>query len=360
MGKALLPWHAHCQPLREDRPSLDAAALEADLAAATKVPLEPAHIQLFPEGSAALAVLEHLIDTASGRIDVLMYLWDSDDLGRAVAEHLACWARKGRPVRVLVDGGGNLLHGDPRNTTCSQVNRVVNWLAHQPNVQVLRTRNPLARFDHRKLVLVDGRIAWTGGRNFCRAAFEEEHDLTVTVEGPLVNRMCATFEKFWREQGGKPLPCLCWCPPAPPVDPYVNAEARLVSTAPGQRDLLKTICIAVNHACHHIYLENPYPGLRTVWLKNEPRAIGKSCLWLNLTHCGGSRSWLLNLLTTLTYGSSVRNSCASISTPATSSPMPDFSPSAPWNDPYVSSLTLLPSCRTRGLLCTSVTRSKPS
>ena len=183
VGKALLPWHAHCQPLHEDRPSLDAAALEADLAAVTKVPLEPAHIQLFPEGPAALAVLEHLIDTASGRIDVLMYLWDSDDLDRAVAEHLACWARKGRPVRVLVDGGGNLLHGDPRNTTCSQVNRVVNWLARQPNVQVLRTRNPLARFDHRKLVLVDGRIAWTGGRNFCRAAFEEEHDLTVTVEG---------------------------------------------------------------------------------------------------------------------------------------------------------------------------------
>ena len=45
-----------------------------------------------------------------------------------------------------------------------------------------------------------------------------------------------------------------------------------------------------------------------MWLKNEPRVIGKSCLWLNLTHCGGSRSWLLNLLTTLTYGSSVRNS----------------------------------------------------
>ena len=33
---------------------------------------------------------------------------------------------------------------------------------------------------------------------------------------------------------------------------------------------------------------------------------------------------------------------------------------APWNDPYVSSLTLLPLLPDRGLLCTSVTRSKPS
>ena len=37
-----------------------------------------------------------------------------------------------------------------------------------------------------------------------------------------------------------------------------NAWARIVCTAPGQRDLLNTLCTAVKHARHHIYLENPY------------------------------------------------------------------------------------------------------
>ena len=58
---------------------------------------------------------------------------------------------------VLVDGGGNLIYAEPKTAPAHEVNRVVIWLAAQPNVQVLRTRDGLARFDHRKLVLVDDR-----------------------------------------------------------------------------------------------------------------------------------------------------------------------------------------------------------
>lgn len=257
VGKTLLPLHACPGPVPEVRPTLDPAALEAELQRITKVPLEPALVRLYPEGEEALQVLHHLIDQGRERIDVLMYWWDSDDVGQAVAEHLAQWACQGGTVRVLIDTGGTLIHGEPRHAPAAEVMRVVNWLAQQPNVQVLRTRIPLARFDHRKLILVDGKVAWTGGRNLTRVAFFKEHDLSFTVEGPLVERIDCLFEKFWRDQGGKPL-LNCGCAMcALPADEFpANAYARLVSTNPGHRDYLAVICTAIAHAQHHIYLEN--------------------------------------------------------------------------------------------------------
>ena len=107
-------------------------------------------------------------------------------------------------VRVLVDGGGNLIYAEPKTAPAHEVNRVVIWLAAQPNVQVLRApRDGLARFDHRKLVLVDDRCAWTGGRNFRDEAFSQQRDLSFLLSGPLVGELSGEFDRFWQEQGGQ-------------------------------------------------------------------------------------------------------------------------------------------------------------
>src|SRR5205823_3067240 len=123
-------------------------------------------IEMDIDGEAALRRLEGLIDHAEQSLDVLMYQWDSDALGWEIAHRLADRALSlpSSPscpaVRVLIDGGGNLIHGPPESATASEANEVLGWLGKQPHVEVLRTRNPLAHFDHRKLVIVDGRIAW--------------------------------------------------------------------------------------------------------------------------------------------------------------------------------------------------------
>ena len=80
-------------------------------------------------------------------------------------------------MRILVDGGGNLIDGLPEDVSTAAVNRVVCWLAKQPNVEALRM-HAAARFDHRKLVVADGKIAWSGGRNFTAPSFFEYHDLS--------------------------------------------------------------------------------------------------------------------------------------------------------------------------------------
>jgi hypothetical protein len=80
---------------------LDAALIETGL--------QPVSVQLYLDGLKALAALEQMIDSAQCCIDALMYIWEADALGWSIAEHLAAAASTNRRVRVLVDGGANLI-----------------------------------------------------------------------------------------------------------------------------------------------------------------------------------------------------------------------------------------------------------
>jgi cardiolipin synthase len=238
--------------------------------------LQPASVQLYPEGYAALAVLEQMIESAQSSIDVIMYIWEEDALGWSIAQHLAQAAAANRRVRVLVDGGANLifapdpatdpLPGSPPSTTsrrekpktASEVNRAVCWLAQQPGVELIRIRNPFAHFDHRKLVLIDGQSAWAGGRNFTQPGFFVRHDLSLTLQGSLVAEWQTMFENYWYDQGGQSA-CVHIPIREGPVPPIIaNAAGRLVSSGPTEHSLSKELYHAIDHARSFVYLENPY------------------------------------------------------------------------------------------------------
>lgn len=260
-GKRLaMRWHGTPPPLCPCPHGPGPELIETDL--------QPAAVQLYRDGAAALAVLEHLIDSAACRIDVLMYLWENDAVGWSIARRLAAWASPNRRLRILLDGGGNLIFApSPTDEPCpssrrdkprtaGEVNRVVCWLAQQPGVELLRVRNPCAHFDHRKIVLIDGRCAWTGGRNFTQSGFFHRHDLSFTVQGPLVAAWQAQFEDYWREQGGKPV-CLQPSQAGEPDLP-ANAAGRLVENTPTHHSLRHAVYHAIDCARGFIYLENPY------------------------------------------------------------------------------------------------------
>jgi cardiolipin synthase A/B len=274
--RVVLPLRDEPTPLTEVPPSpVDLTCLERNLERLTGQPLRPANVQLYPDGAQALATLEQLIAQATTRIDIIMFYWDNDALGNALAEQLLARAGPSLHVRILIDGGGNLLFGEPGDASAAHVNGAVARLLHHPYIEVVRIRNPFARFDHRKLVLIDGQVAWTGGRNFDWPAFYRVHDLSFTLEGELVCELQRRFEDYWRDQGGQQsggdhnpsdfqetihAPVSRACHEATPVEaaPPVNAAARLVFTEPGGPGLARTLYRAVDAGREHVYLANVY------------------------------------------------------------------------------------------------------
>jgi phosphatidylserine/phosphatidylglycerophosphate/cardiolipin synthase-like enzyme len=283
----LIPLAGDAPALLPGRPSLDPADLDTALQHLCHRPPQPAHIGIDVEGEEALRRLEGFIDGAEQSIDVLIYLWDSDALGWGLAQRLADRAaqlgKDGEPpcVRVLIDGGGNMIHGPPESHKAGEVNEVIGWLARQPHLEVLRTRNPLASFDHRKLMIVDGNVAWSGGRNFTLASFFEYHDVSFTMDGPLVGDVLARFEEAWHRAGGQPRSPLDHSPSrkrqrrnsssgrsgSPRTSNTPNAWGRVVSTGMSRRELAKSLYWAVDHSGHHLYLENPYFTDNLLWCK---------------------------------------------------------------------------------------------
>ena len=143
-----------------------------------------------------------------------------------------------------------------------EVNAVLAWLK-AAFVEVLRMCNGFGHFDHRKLVLADGDVAWTGGRNFTAASFFTYHDLSYTLRGPLVAEMVPTL------RGSVALTRAATSPaarePAPPC--AANARARVVGTGRCERSLAAAVYKALDRAGHHVYLENPYFTDSQLWCK---------------------------------------------------------------------------------------------
>lgn len=239
-------------PLPACRPILDVDELEDAQQRCVGNDLEAADICLLIDAHESLEVLEESIGRATRQIDVLMYLWGNDPVGWELARCLAAQASPTVQVRVLVDGGGNLFQGESKSSA-GEANAVVCWLSCQPYVQVIRTRNPLFRFDHRKLVIIDGCWVWSGGRNFTEEGFFRCHDLSYVLTGELTGALATRFEDFWQKQGGPPSP------PNPTSAPAQepNTLARLISTNPCETTLARAVYNAVERAQHHIYLENP-------------------------------------------------------------------------------------------------------
>jgi cardiolipin synthase len=248
-------------PLPPDRQPLDSDALEGALQRLTGKDLQPASVQLYTDGPEALAALYKLINRATRSIDVMMFYWENDPVGADVAKWLAAKAGPNLRVRVLVDGGGNLVFAQPRWNLWVNTNRVIAELTHHPYVEVVRIRNPFARFDHRKVVVVDGCKAWTGGRNFTDCAFFKQHDLSFTLSGPLASEMQHLFDNFWSEQGGEPERREKReerREKGKKDSMEENASARFVCTEPGSHKLAAAVYEAIDRASDHVYVENVY------------------------------------------------------------------------------------------------------
>ena len=224
---------------------------DGNLDAGRGSPPIPAFLTLLPSSEAAVQGLLALIQGAKDRVDLMIYGWEDDPTGREVAAALEGAARRGVRVRLLVDRGGWLIHNP---AAASHLPTFLDRLRAIRGITVIEPDDSFLRFDHRKLAVIDGRIAWTGGMILTEVARRSWENLAFLAEGPVVAQYAAVFEDRWREVGGLPAGPIM-------VDHSVsvsNSQVRMIRTDTRDRSLKATIYHAIDHASHHIYLENPY------------------------------------------------------------------------------------------------------
>ncbi len=157
------------------------------------------------------------IEAAQSSVHILMFGWREGEVGTRMAALLEDKLDAGVEVRVIVDGLGSRPYWQAREMFTGLAARgaqiVVNDVLPPdrdglfPDGLHLDWRhNEFGRADHRKLYVVDGQIAWTGG-----AGIEDHfndgrfHDIMVRVTGDVVRQAQAAFLTSFRGYGG-PLP----------------------------------------------------------------------------------------------------------------------------------------------------------
>ena len=199
------------------------------------------------------------IRSAQKTINFETYIYWSDEIGREFSEALAERARHGVKVHLLIDAVGS-----------SRMDQVALDKMERAGVEIRKYR-PLhwytvARFNnrtHRKLLVVDGKIGFTGGVGIADQwtgdAQNPEHwrDMHFRVEGPVVAQIQAVAIDNWIKATGKVLHGDDYFPPLEKVG---EGSAQMFSSSPtgGSESMQLMYLLAFTAAQQSIYISSSY------------------------------------------------------------------------------------------------------
>jgi cardiolipin synthase A/B len=178
--------------------------------------VEGNRIRLLRNGREAYPAMLAAIRGAARQVLLEMYWFDSDRTGRKFADALKEAASRGVEVAVIYDALGSITADGALFEELRRADvRVLEFNPIAPWKRRFRLGR-LTRRDHRKLLVIDGEIGFTGGINIANPWLpteEEGHgwrDDMVCIEGPAVARLAAMFFQAWEREQGEPLRRLGW------------------------------------------------------------------------------------------------------------------------------------------------------
>ena len=217
------------------------------------------------------------IAAATDHVHLLIYGYKAGDIGETFLTALAAKVAAGVEVRLSVDAIGSEVDFGSKDLFRRLREAGVEVVAHDGIVVVrsgdlgARTYHPhgedLLHFDHRKMVVVDGRVGYVGGSGIEDHYNDERfYDVMCRVEGPIVAQLQSVFLLSWRNHDGAPpedASLLRYFPPAVlvvPPDAAFRAPTTVLWNVPGtgHHPISDAIERALDDAAHEIHIVNPY------------------------------------------------------------------------------------------------------
>jgi len=216
-------------------------------------------VQVLQNGDGFFPPMMRDIAAAKESIHVETYIWAKGLLGTQLARLLAAKAKQGVEVRVLVDAsGGRDLGGDTQKMLEAAGAKVAHF--HPIRISNLGRLN---NRDHRKLVIIDGRVAYTGGHGISDSwtgnAGDKEHfrDTGLRIAGPVVNRLQSCFSENWIEETGEIPAGDKYFPPIP-ASGATAAHVAYTSPSGSVSSVQILYYVAIKAAKREIIIQNPY------------------------------------------------------------------------------------------------------
>jgi cardiolipin synthase len=224
------------------------------------------------DGQATYAAMLEAIRGAKHHVHMEMYIFEADDTGRLFAEALKARVKAGVKVRLIYDSVGSLHTPTEFFKDLSEAGVQVvefNPVKSLTALDLLGVQNR----DHRKLLVVDGRVAFLGGINISSVygpvsgsrsrdvPFEERpwRDLQVRLEGPVVADLQRAFVTQWQKWAKEPLPESGLYPPLKPAG---SELVRAIAASPGEQGGLNAgyvaLISAIEAAESEVMITNAY------------------------------------------------------------------------------------------------------
>jgi cardiolipin synthase len=226
-------------------------------------PLTPGNtVQPLVNGDEAFPAMLAAIESATKSISLVTYIFDNDESGKQFADALGRAMKRGVAVRVLIDAAGTryswpsithrLKHLKIPHARFLPASVLTPW-----RVTTINLRN------HRKVLVVDGRVAFTGGMNIRHGNMLAKNpgspvrDLHFRTEGPLVAQLQEAFAADWTYTTGESLEGDAWFPELPERGDVI---ARAITDGPdADFEMIRWILLAaLAEAQNSVQILTPY------------------------------------------------------------------------------------------------------
>ena len=217
-------------------------------------------VDLLVDADETYRALEEAIISAHHHVHFQFYIYEADQTGRRFRDLLTAKAREGVQVRVLTDGVGSFGIDDFLQPLIAAGAEHAEFLPVNP---LSRHWHPNFR-NHRKIVVVDGQIGFTGGVNIGddytgrKKRVGKWRDTHLRLEGPSVKHLQEIFAEDWHFATEQEPDEHDWFIAEPA--PHGDAMVHIVASGPDTdtQPIQRIFFTAITTARERVYLTTPY------------------------------------------------------------------------------------------------------
>lgn len=226
-------------------------------------------VELLVDGPITYDAMFAAIDKAKDHVNMETFIIEDDEIGQRFSKLLIVKQKSGVQVNLIYDSVGSI--STPREFFKAMIESGINVLEYNPiNPLIARKGWQVNQRDHRKLLVIDGEIAFVGGINissvYSSGSFgrskatknkQQWRDTHLRIVGPVASEFQKLFMATWEQQKGDALAAKNYFPD---TKNQGNEVVRAIGSSPEEpySQIYATLISAINSAETHVFITNAY------------------------------------------------------------------------------------------------------